>query len=192
MSKRSLTVTVLSIVFLAGVVALGDQEEEATGAKSTPTAANPTIDQILDEYVKAVGGRAAIEKVTTRIMKGSVITPAGKATLQVYEKTPNKFLVIIDSPASGLSQNGFNGVVAWSQNSQRGLREMSGPEVENFKREYDLHREIKLKEFYPKMSVKGREKIGDREAYVIDATSVDGSGEVMYFDIVPGCWLGEM
>jgi len=119
-------------------------------------------------------------------MIGSLVTAAGNAPLQVCEKAPNKFLVIIDSPASGVSKNGFNGSVAWSQNSQRGLREMNGPDVENFKREYDLHRETRLREFYPQMSVKGREKIGVREANVVEATAADGLGEVMYFDVESG------
>ena len=177
----------LSLFVVATAIAQGVQHKPATDGQSTPAATPiPTVDQILDKYVQAVGGKAEIEKLTTRIMTGSLVTPGGSATLEVYEKAPNRFLVIIDSPASGISKNGFNGAVAWSQNSQRGLREMSGPEVENFKREYDLHREIRLREFYPKMSLKGREKIGSREAYVVEATTADGLAEVMYFDAGTG------
>ncbi|HJZ67757.1 MAG TPA: hypothetical protein VKF81_06535, partial [Blastocatellia bacterium] len=78
------------------------------------------------------------------------------------------------------------GVVAWTQNSQRGLREVSGPEKENFKREYDLHREIRLREFYSKMTCKGAEKAGDREVYVIEAATADGLTEALYFDVGSG------
>ena len=136
--------------------------------------------------MQSVGGRAAIVKLTSRVMKGSLVAPAGSAPLEIYEKAPNKFLVIIDSPVAGISQNGFNGTMAWSQNRQRGLREMSGPEVENFKREYDVQREIRLKEQYPKMTIKGREKVGEREAYVIAATTNEGIAELMYFDVETG------
>jgi hypothetical protein len=94
-----------------------------------------TADQILDNYVDAVGGKDAIEKITSRVMRGSLVAPGGTAPLEIYEKLPNKFLIIIDSPAAGMSQNGFNGTTAWSQNRQNGIREMSGPPVENFKRE---------------------------------------------------------
>lgn len=35
-------------------------------------------------------------------------------------------------------------------------------------------------------SVKGREKIGEREAYVAEATPGDGLGEVLFFDVSTG------
>jgi len=179
--NRILTLAILGLVFAATAVSEGARQKPEPSTKNAPT-----VDQVIDRYIKAVGGTAAIEKITTRVMRGSLVTSGGTARLEVYEKTPNKFLVIVENSAAGLSQNGFNGVVAWSQNAQRGSREMKGPEVENFKREYDLHREIKLKEFYPKMSVTGRETIGDRDAFVVEAATVDGVSEVLYFDVGTG------
>ena len=185
--RRSITISALALFMVLTAMARATQQKPKAESQSTTAATpRPTLDQILDKYIQAIGGKAAIEKLTSRIMKGSLVTPGGSAPIEIYEKAPNKFLVIINSPASGVSQNGFNGEVAWSQNSQRGLREMSGPEVENFKREYDLHKEIKLKELYPKMTVKGREKIGDREAYVVEAVTVDGVSEAMFFDVGSG------
>jgi hypothetical protein len=109
--------------------------------------------------------------------------------LEIYEKTPNKFLVIIDSPVSGISQNGFNGAVAWSQNRQKGTQEVSGPQAENFKREYDLHREVKLKTFYPIITLVGKEMINGREAFTVRAVAPDSTSETMYFDVRTGLLL---
>ena len=185
--RRSITISALALFMVVTAMARATQQEPKAESQSTTAAAPlPTLDQILDKYVQAIGGKAAIEKLTSQIMKGSLVAPGGSAPIEIYEKAPNKFLIIINSPASGVSRNGFNGAAAWSQNSQRGVREMSGPEVENFKREYDLHKEIKLKELYPKMTVKGREKIGDREAYVVEAVTADGISEAMYFDVGTG------
>ncbi len=50
----------------------------------------PTVDQILDKYVRAIGGKAAVEKITSRVMKGSLVAPVGTAPLEIYEKLPNK------------------------------------------------------------------------------------------------------
>lgn len=157
-----------------------------TAVQSAQQKPLPTVDEIIKRYVQAVGGKVAVEKLKTRVIKGSVVTPGGSAPLEIYVKSTNKFLVIIDSPVGGISRNCFNGTVAWSQNRQRGLREMSGPEVENFKREYDLHKEIRLREHYPKITFKSREKIGDREAYVVDAVTTDEVTEVLYFDVDSG------
>ncbi|MCI0695280.1 hypothetical protein L0337_25140 [candidate division KSB1 bacterium] len=156
-------------------------QDAKRGAKHTTLGSTPTVDQILDKYVDAIGGKVAVEKIMTRVMNGSVVVPAGSAPLQIYEMAPNKAYRMVDSPVAGISENGFNGAVAWT-NNRRGLREMSGPEVESFKREYNVHRELRLKSFYPHMVVKGKEKIGDRDAYTIEATSADGTAEKLYFD----------
>jgi zinc protease len=49
-------------------------------------------------------------------------------------------------------------------------------------READLHGELKYKQTYPKMEVKGKEKVGDKEAYLIEATPATGSPVKLYFD----------
>lgn len=185
--KRTVIITAFGSFLVVTAMVEAIQKELKTEAQTAnATAPVPSVDQILDKYIQAIGGRVAVEKLTTRVMTGSLVAPGGSAPIEIYEKAPNKFLVVINSPVSGLSQNGFNGAVAWSRNSQRGLREMSGPEVENFKREYHLHREIKLKEFYPEMTVKGREKISDQEAYVVKAVAAEGTSEAMYFDVSSG------
>ena len=43
-----------------------------------------------------------------------------------------------------------------------------------------------LKELYPKMDVKRREKSGEREVYVVEATPSEGSVETFYFDVQTG------
>ncbi len=185
--KRTLLLLSLVLVLFVSIVA---QETNKKGdTKSRESRPMPTVEQILDKYVQSVGGRAAVERVTSRFLKGSLVTAAGTAPLEIYEKLPNKFLVMIDSPAGGISFNGFNGSMAWSQNKQSGVRERQGPDVESFKREYDIHREIKLKDFYPKMNVKGKESVGSSEGYVLELTSQEGTPEVMYFDAKSGLLL---
>jgi hypothetical protein len=58
--KRTL---LASLAALAAIVAAGS-------AAHAQAPALPSIDQILDKYVAAVGGRAALEKVTSRVSKG--------------------------------------------------------------------------------------------------------------------------
>ena len=178
--------SIVALALLPATAVNAHPKPQANTQKVDPATQAPTVEQIIDKYVQAIGGKTAVEKINSRILKGSLITSGGSAPIGVFEKAPNKFLVIIDSPASGLSQNGYNGSVAWSKNPQRGLREISGPELENFKREYDLRREIKLKEFYPKMTLKGKQQVGDRVAYAVETSSGDGIPETMYFDAVSG------
>ena len=41
------------------------------------------MDQILDKYVQAIGGREAVEKVTTRVKKGAIELPPGEGSGQL-------------------------------------------------------------------------------------------------------------
>jgi outer membrane lipoprotein-sorting protein len=52
----------------------------------------------------------------------------------------------------------------------------------------ELIRPIKLKELYPRIDLKGTEKIGEREAYLLEA-SRGGSPKGWYFDVATGLLL---
>src|SRR5262249_2237375 len=75
-----------------------------------PADAKASVDAILNQYIQALGGRAALERVTTRIKTGTLVAQGGmKAPLEVYEKAPNKTLTIFRAP-HGVNQMGFDGV----------------------------------------------------------------------------------
>jgi len=140
------------------------------------------VDAILDRYVRAIGGQATVERITSRVAKGSLVNTAGTAPMEIYEKAPDKFLRILDSPASGRSEGAFDGAIAWMLNKQQGLREITGPEVENFKRVYILHRQILWKQLYSEMQVAGQELLDGRVADVIGAKADPDLVYKLYFD----------
>jgi len=140
------------------------------------------VNAILDRYVRAIGGQAAVERITSRVAKGSLVTTAGSAPMEIYEKAPDKFMRILDSPASGRSEGAFDGAVAWMLNKQQGLRELAGPEVENFKREYSLHRQILWKQLYSEMRAAGQESVDGRVVEVVEAKADPDLAYKFYFD----------
>lgn len=142
----------------------------------------PTIDQILDKYVAALGGKAAIEKVTTRVLKGSRIGADGVLVPEeVYEKMPGKMLVITTYPELILN-TASNGSEVWNRDSKGEIGKMSAEDTEQFKRETQLLQPIKLKEIYKEMSVVGTDKINDKEVYIVRALTQSGGRERLYFD----------
>ena len=148
----------------------------------------PTVGQVLDKYVQALGGKAAIEKVTTVVIKGKVDVPSTGETgsMETYRKAPNKEMQMINIPSNGPSQRGFDGTVGWNWDPDSGPSDMSPADLAAMKLESDFYRDIRLKELYPKITLKGKEKVGNREAYVVDAPREDGSSEKMYFDTESG------
>lgn len=190
--KRTLMVTSLCAIATLAIFAHGAPQAPATKTPATAKAdAMPSVDQILDKYVQALGGKAAIEKLTSTVVTGTFELPAMSLSgpLEVYSKAPNKNAVIIDISGFGMVKSGFNGAIGWSQDPQSGLREMAGAELADRKRDADFYREIKLKQLFPKMTLTGKEKVGERDVYVIEATPAEGKPEKMYFDTQTGLLL---
>jgi zinc protease len=151
--------------------------------------AMPTVDQVLDKYVRALGGRSAIEKLKTRVMKGKVEVPGTgeSGTTEIYQKAPDKGFFLIVIPSNGPTPRAFNGKAGWAvDDPDEGVKDVAPSELPAMRREFDFYREIRLKELYPQMSLKGREKIGGRDAWFIEATAPDGALERMYFDAQTG------
>ncbi|HEV2669236.1 MAG TPA: hypothetical protein VG324_30240, partial [Blastocatellia bacterium] len=164
----------------------GKTEAPKTDAKAAPL---PTVDEILDKNVKAVGGKEAIEKITSRSMKGSFDLEAfgvSGAPVEMLAKAPNKTAMKIDVTGFGVVNRGFDGSTGWDSNPMTGLRELSGVELAQMKRSADFYQELNLKKHYTKMEVKGKEKVGSYETYVIEATPAEGSVEKFYFDVNTG------
>jgi zinc protease len=163
--------------------------EAAKTEKADDKAALPTVDELLDKYVKAIGGKEAIEKVTSRSMKGSFNLEAfgvADAPVEMFAKAPNKRAMKIDIPGFGVVNQVFNGSTAWSSDPMSGLRELSGSELAQTKRDADFYGELNYKTHYNKLEVKGKEKVGSYETYVVEATPADGSPEKLYFDSASG------
>jgi hypothetical protein len=162
----------------------------------------PTAEQLFDKYVEALGGEAAIDKIKTRSSKVTLLRPklvnsgTPKAamltrsetwTMETFHKGPDKYVAIITTP-EGVINQGFNGTVGWIKSATE-RRELNSAQIARMKREVDLYRDVNLRERYSRMAVTGKEKVGDREAYVIEATSVDNKPEKLFFDTQTGLLL---
>jgi zinc protease len=182
--KRIVTVIFLS---LAMAVAVSAQEAKPK-MEAKPAEAMPTADQIIEKYVQALGGKAAIEKLNSRASKSSFDIPAmgASGTVEAYEKAPNKSLAIITIPGFGVIREAYDGKMAWAEDPTMGMREKSGIELADTRLEAEFHKPIKLKQLFPTMTVKSKEKVGEQEAYVIEAKPTEGSVEKWYFDTQTG------
>jgi hypothetical protein len=160
------------------------------GRAQTPATALPTVDQVLEKYITALGGRAAIEKVTSRTGKGTIEIPdAGiSGTIELFEKAPDKSGVFVDLGGMQIRE-GFDGTVAWEDNPQTGLREKAGLELAEARRSSAFNPELKMKTLYPKMTVRGRETVGTRDAIVVDAVPAEGSPSAFFFDAENGLMI---
>ena len=190
--KLVMTIVIYALLFAGPTGGAFAQENpqpaKAAEAGAKTTTAEPTVDQILDKYIQATGGRQAVEKITSRVTKGTVelSTMGLKGEIESYAKAPNKTLTIINLSGLGEFREGYDGKIAWSQNPMMGLREKSGDELTAIAQTADIHAQIKTRQLYSKLEFKGKEKVGTRETYVILATPAVGAPVKMYFDTQTG------
>ena len=160
-----------------------------TRTAGTPKETPPTADQVLDKYVEALGGKAAIDKLESRVMKGAWITPNGMTlSYEVYQSGPDKLYTVLNTPKEGTFEKGFDGNVGWEK-SAGGIRSLEDSELFYLRRYPNFFKDIKLKEQFTRLTFAGKDKIDDKEVYVLRGTTTDNKRERLYFDVQTGLLL---
>jgi hypothetical protein len=157
-------------------------------ASPSPTPALPSADEIFSKYAAALGGQAAIDKLKSRTAKGTITQANGNSfQFELSQAAPDKFYLLVTTP-QGAVERGFNGQVGWEKTA-RGVREITGTELINFKTTNGLFTLLKLKEQYSKPPRVRKDKLGDRDVYVVDGTTADNQRLRLYFDAASGLLL---
>src|SRR5205085_2218009 len=148
-------------------------------------AALPTLDQVLDRYEQAIGGKAALIKIGSRILKGSRVGADGVLVPEeVYQKAPDKLLVITSYP-DVVFRSGFNGTSGWARSS-KGDSQVGSEQLAEIVRDAESYGNTRIRELYSRMAVEGRAVVADREAFVVGATTRNGLSERLFFDAQTG------
>ena len=145
-----------------------------------------TLEQILDRYVQALGGRAAFEKINSRASKGTFTSNQlkSKGPIELYAKAPNKWLMVLVAQGYGNYRRGFNGTIAWEKYGSDGAGNLSGFS----KRDAEFYLPLKFRETYPNAAFKDNEKLGAHETTVLEAPGA-GNPKRWYFDRQSGLLL---
>ncbi|MCL4524585.1 MAG: DUF620 domain-containing protein [Acidobacteria bacterium] len=151
--------------------------------------AQPTAEQLIAKYVQAIGGRAAIERVTSRVTTGTMDLGGTLISMELSEKAPDKFLSILEVPGVGAVKQGYDGKIGWEQTPNQGVQELEGATLAAVRRNAQLYRWLRMKELFEKLELSGAVKVGDRDTYVMDATPPEGHVEKFYFDSETGLLL---
>ncbi len=143
----------------------------------------PTLDEVLAKYVEAMGGAAAIDKATSRIIKGTlnVVGVSRGGSFETQAQAPNKFVSMLQAYPIGTVKGGFNGRTGWAR-SATGLRTLKNLELAELQRQADFYGQFRLKSLYPKITLAGMSKIGYREVYVLDLEPSSGHTARLYLE----------
>jgi Caspase domain len=158
-------------------------QPNGAGMNSAPM---PTADQIIEGFIQASGIRAVSQTLKTLTLEGLMDVTVGSKTftakIQEYVKLPDKSLIIIVYEGGARVVETCDGTAGWIK-SKEGLKSMSEHQLLATKLSLALITDVdQFKALYMRPQLKGKAKVGDREAYVIEVSLQDGKAETMYFD----------
>ncbi|MEP7218669.1 MAG: c-type cytochrome [Bacteroidota bacterium] len=147
-----------------------------------------TVDAVLDRYMKALGGEAALAKITTRVARANEVQGAGgTATVDIFQKSPNLLRSITASsdPKRGTGVQVYDGRAGWMLSGNRPATNPNNAELENLMRQAELFPATDLRKSHTQVRLLGKEHITDRDFYVLSATRGAGTDR-LYFDAASG------
>jgi hypothetical protein len=136
---------------------------------------------VLERYVAAVGGAESIKKVTSRVMKGSILANGNSSPIEVITKAPNK-RISITQMGSGQSYTAFDGTTGWMGNTGRPAREMSAPEAEAAGLDAEFYLPLRIKEIFQQVRGGRPEEVNGVTCDVLTGTRPGKAPVRFYFD----------
>jgi len=165
-----------------GVPIIAEGEPKRPEPEKTETAALPTAEEILSKYIQAVGGAAALEKINSRVEKGTINFGGQQFPIEVLAKAPNKRISLVHMPA-GDNITAFNGHAGWvGSPGPRPPREMSEQENEAFGFDSTFYLPTELKKMFAQFRVRPAEKIGGHDVVQVIGANPGKAPMRLFFD----------
>lgn len=152
-----------------------------------------TADEVIEKHLAALGGRAALSKITSRrsIGKVSVSTPNGDVTgsFESDLKAPNKTriymkldLAALGAPEDMIIEQKFDGTAAMMLNSMQGDIPIEGNQLDNMRNNVFPTFFLTYKEAGSKVELLPKEQVDGKPALVLRVTPKSGSAPRIYLD----------
>ncbi|GAB3722630.1 hypothetical protein GCM10028816_10710 [Spirosoma lituiforme] len=166
------------LLMLVGVLAMGSQ---SILAQTTPTAS-----QVIDKYIAAIGGKAALEKVTDVTTHMSSEGQRGAIMITRKQKLPNKFSTVVNANGTEVMRQIGNGSKV-AMGGVQGSRTLEGVPAQQMTAINIIFPELHYAENGVVSTLIGPEKVANKDTYKISHTTSDGSATwTDNFDAVTG------
>jgi hypothetical protein len=145
-----------------------------------------TLDQVLNKYVQAVGGRDALHKIQSRVMTGTVtLRDLQQFPVTVEEKLPNSYRLEIQAEPQPQTW-AASGTTVWGGRGGRGLQ---GFQAQQATRRADLGAPLNMAQRYQALAVNRYGTIDDRNTIVVVGRTPPDTTEQLHFDRETGLLL---
>jgi tetratricopeptide (TPR) repeat protein len=157
------------------------QSESGNNSGAQSTAMLPTVGQLIENYIQALGGAPAIEKITSRVEQGTSQYRGQRVNAEIFTEQSGKQM-IIRHLASGESMSVFDGREGWLIFPNQPLHEMHDADIAAARMDADLQFALHIRQMFPDLRIQYSEKIAGRDVYVLIGTQASHSSTHFYFD----------
>jgi hypothetical protein len=149
---------------------------------STAKATNMSATDVVNNYIKAVGGEAAIKKVNTVLMNMDMSVQG--MTLDAVQKVmnPNKEMMEVRMNGNVVMKDMFDGTTGYQMQGPN-KRDMDAKDIADKKAKKNIVDQLNYKDPGYKLEMKGIEKVNGKDAYKIIVTSPSGKSTAEYYDV---------
>ncbi|MFC4212275.1 M16 family metallopeptidase [Pedobacter lithocola] len=157
---------------------------------TTSTAPSKSAKEIINNYINALGGEAALKKITAIEQTADMDIQGNKLGLTMKKLAPN--LSSMDATMMGQSvmKQAFNGTAGYTMQMGKKV-EMTADEVQEAKADKGLFNQLYYATDGTKLELAGTTKIGTKDAYKLIVTNILGKKKTEYYDVNTGLLLKE-
>ena len=150
----------------------------------------PQGNSVVERYLEALGGRAALDKISARVESGKVLLGEGRELpVEVFSKSPDLRVVVMHTP-NGDNITGYNGQTGWLAAPARPVREMSASEQYAARLDATVMFPTRLAGLFSELKLEPHsENVGDHAASVVWGISPGSPPVRFYFDPESGLLL---
>src|SRR5690242_15384428 len=135
------------------------------GEEKEPSLAGlPSVADLINKYVAALGGEKALQGISSRVVKGTTSFGPREVAVDIYSKAPDKQASLMHLP-NGDGMTILNGHQAWSAFPGRGPRDLPPAEVEGARIDADLQFALHVQQMFSDLRPARPENIAGHDTY---------------------------
>lgn len=151
-----------------------------------------TAQQVIDDYVNAIGGAAAIQKWKDADAKATVaLGPGMDMIIRTVQKDNTKVATEVSMNGQTMSKQVFDGTKGFAV-GPGGAQEVTGSELDDLKEQAAFCKEAGYKSKGYTLTLKGVENVEGKNAYVVHVKRPDNKESTEYYDMTTSLKIREI
>ena len=145
----------------------------------------PTVQQVLDRYVKVTGGRDALLRHQSMTMHWS----EGDLRMVIYTKG-GKIAQKVTLPNGRVARGGYDGQVAWSIDTAGKVHLPQGDVIKTIARDADMYYHLHVMQYFRSMQVVDVQTFDGHPCYHLKGVNNWGQPNEQFYDTTSGFLIG--